>query len=214
MSLSRHCRRSSGRNDRFKLTCYNTRMPKKVLILAVTLAYGVYPPTAHADPLEGEKKAASCVFCHKVDNSNGAPLLDGLPPNYLVKQFELYKTGKRFGPIMQSQLNAFGSQELQDIALYFSLLRPARASTKIAFDQAVIQLGKTIANDLRCAECHGADYRGAPEIPRLAGQLRNYLALTIPRLQRDHNLHPPMASQLMTPASVEALATYLANLDP
>ena len=191
-------------------------MPKKVLILAVAVAFGVHMPRALADVLAGEKKAEQCVLCHSVDNSHAAPLLDGLPARYLLKQFELYKSGKRFGPIMQVQLNALATQDLQDIAEYFSSRRSTRASTKITIDQQVIQLGLIIANDLRCAGCHGQDYRGTQDVPRLAGQLRNYLAFTIAKLQRDSSLHPPMASPglLVPQTSVEALATYLASLEP
>jgi cytochrome c553 len=191
-------------------------MPKKLLILAVAVAYGIHMSGALSDVLAREKKAEACAICHRVDNSHGAPLLDGLPAGYLLKQFELYKSGKRFGPVMQVQLNALATQDLQDIAAYFSSRRSTRASTRIAVDQQVTQLGLTIANDLRCAECHGQEYRGTQDVPRLAGQPRNYLAFTIVRLQRDSSLHPPMASpgQLIPQPSVEALATYLASLEP
>jgi cytochrome c553 len=186
----------------------------KVLILAVAVAYGIYMPRALAD--DAEKKAEPCMRCHSVDNTHGGPLLDGLPAGYLLKQFELYKSGKRFGPIMQSQMNALAIEDLQDIAAYFSSRRPTRASTKIAVDPQEAQLGLTIANDLRCAGCHGPDYRGTPDVPRLAGQLRSYLAYTIGRLQRDSSLHPPLASPgaLLPQASIEALASYLASLEP
>jgi cytochrome c553 len=191
-------------------------MPKKVLILAVALAYGFHMPTARSDTLAIEKKAESCMTCHRIDNSHGAPLLDGLPAGYLLKQFELYKAGKRFGPVMQLQLTALASQDLGDIAEYFSSRRPTRASTKLAVDQQETQLGLTIANDLSCAECHGQGYRGTQNVPRLAGQLRNYLAFTIARLQRDSSVHPPMTSsgQLIPQSSVEVLASYLASLEP
>lgn len=191
-------------------------MLMRVLILAATMAYGIHMPSALSDDLAKEKKAESCVRCHSVDNAHGAPLLDGLPADYLLKQFELYKSGKRFGPIMQAQMNALAVQDLQDIAAYFSSRRPTRASTKIAVDQQEAQLGLKISNELKCGECHGKDYRGTHNVPRLAGQLRSYLAYTIGRLQRDSSLHPPMASrgELISQSSVEALASYLASLEP
>lgn len=156
------------------------------------------------------------MLCHSANNSHGAPLLDGLPERYLLRQFELYRSGKRFGPVMQSQLNALAPHELQDVAEFFSSRQPTRASTKIVDDQQAIQHGQTVASDSRCAECHGQDYRGTHEVPRLAGQLRNYLAFHIARLQRDSSRHPPMGSpsQPIPPPSVEALATYFASLEP
>jgi len=197
-----------------QLVRYNTRMSMKALILAVGVAYGIHVPNALSDDLA--KKAESCVRCHSVDNAHGGPQLDGLPADYLLRQFESYKSGKRFGPIMQAQMNALTIQDLQDIATYYSSRRPTRASTKIAVDQPQAQVGMTIANDLKCAGCHGQDYRGTQNVPRLAGQLRNYLVLAIMRLQRDVSLHPPMTSggELIPPPSVEALASYLASLEP
>jgi cytochrome c553 len=189
-------------------------MPKTFLIVAIAVALGVHMSRAQSDVLAVEKKAEQCVRCHSVDNSHGAPQLDGLPARYLLEQFELYKSGKRFGPVMQGQLNALASQDLQDMAEYYSSRRSARASTNIIADQQVMQLGQTIANDLRCAGCHGQGLRGTRDVPRLAGQLRNYLAFTITRLQRDSSLHPPMAPGLIPQTSVEALAIYLASLEP
>ncbi|MDF3075332.1 MAG: hypothetical protein K0S54_2999 [Alphaproteobacteria bacterium] len=65
---------------------------------------------------------------------------------------------------------------------------------------------------LHSAFCHAS----APSEPRLAGQLRSYLAWTIGRLQRDASLHPPMSArgEPLPQASVEALASYLASLEP
>ena len=185
---------------------------KSLLILIVAVALGAHAPSARAD----ENKASQCVACHSVDNSHGAPLLDGLPTRYLINQFELYKSGKRFGPVMQRQLNALAPPDLQAIAEYFSSRQPTRSSTKVDLDQQVLQLGMTIAHDLGCAACHGQNYQGTQDVPRLAGQLKNYLAFTIVKLQRDSSLHPPMASsgQLVPQPSVEALAAYFASMEP
>jgi cytochrome c553 len=191
-------------------------MRKKWPILAVAVALGLHMPGALADVPAGEKKAELCVLCHRVDNSHGAPLLDGLPVDYLLKQFELFKSGKRFGPAMQVNLNPLSTEDLQDLADYFSSQPATRAATKITVDQQVQEFGSTVANDLRCAGCHGQDYRGTKDVPRLAGQLRNYLAFQMSKLQRDSSLHPPMSSsgQLIPQPAIEALATYLGSLEP
>jgi cytochrome c553 len=182
--------------------------------LAAVMALGV--PVALADAPAGEKKAELCMLCHRPDNTHAAPLLDGLPVNYLLRQFELYKSGKRFGPAMQTNLSPFSMEDWQDIAEFFSSRLPVRAVTKVTSDNQTEEIGSTIANGSGCANCHGPDYRGTKDVPRLAGQLRNYLALNIGRLQRDRTLHPPMAAsgQPIPPAEVEAMATYFASLPP
>ncbi|TFV29307.1 hypothetical protein E4K66_38585 [Bradyrhizobium frederickii] len=191
-------------------------MSKKSLILALVAALAAHATGALADVSAGEKKAELCVNCHRVDNSHSAPLLDGLPAAYLLKQFALYISGKRFGPAMQSNLAAASSEDLQSIADYFSSRPPLRAVTKMTADQQTQDAGSTMARTLDCSDCHGADYRGTKDVPRLAGQLRNYLAFQISKMQRDHTLHPPMSStgQLIPQPEIEALATYFASLEP
>jgi cytochrome c553 len=184
------------------------------LSLAATIALDV--PVASADAAAGEKKAELCVLCHRPDNSHAAPVLDGLPARYLFRQFELYKSGKRFGPAMQTNLSPFSTQELQDVAEYFSSRPATSAVTRFAGDQAARELGSSVASNMRCAECHGQDYRGTNEVPRLAGQPLAYLAWNIGRLQRETSLHPPMSvsGPPIPQAEIEAMATYFAGLAP
>jgi cytochrome c553 len=187
---------------------------KNLPVLAATIGLGV--PVALADLPAGEKKAELCVSCHRVDNSHGAPILDGLPVTYLLRQFEFFKSGKRFGPAMQTNLNPLSTEDLHDIADYFSSRPPTRAFTRMTADQQAQELGSTIASDLGCDRCHGQSYRGTNDVPRLAGQLRNYLVLHTARLQRDRSLHPSMSSSArpIPQPDIEAMATYFANLEP
>ena len=191
-------------------------MRNKWPTLAVTVALGIHVPAALADAPAGEKKVELCVLCHRVDNSHGAPLLDGLATSYLLKQFELFKSGKRFGPAMQTNLNPLSTEDWQDIADYFASRPATRAVTNMTVDRQAQELGSAKANNLGCAGCHGEDYRGKEDVPRLAGQLRNYLAFQMSKLQRDSSLHPPMSSsgELLSQPALEALATYFASLEP
>jgi cytochrome c553 len=189
-------------------------MLKDLPVAAAAIGLGVR--VALADAPAGEKKAELCVLCHRVDNSHGAPILDGLPVSYLLKQFEFYKSGKRFGPAMQTNLGPFSNQDLQDIADYFSSRPATRAVAKMTADRQAQELGLTIANDLTCAHCHGQNYRGTKDVPRLAGQPRVYLAWEIARLQRDSSLHPAMSSsgRPIPQPDIEAMATYFGSLEP
>jgi cytochrome c553 len=104
-------------------------------ILAVAAVLG--GPAALAQVPPGEKKAELCVLCHRVDNPHGAPSLDGLPVSYLLRQFEFYKSGKRFGPAMQTNLSPLSTEDWQDIAEYFSSRPATPAVTKVTSDQGV-----------------------------------------------------------------------------
>lgn len=91
-------------------------MQRSTLIVAV-MALGV--PVALAGAPAGAKKAELCVLYHRPDNTHAAPILDGLPVNYLLRRFELYKSGKRFGPAMQTNLRPFSIEDRHDIAEFF-----------------------------------------------------------------------------------------------
>lgn len=189
-------------------------MLRAFVVLAATMGFWV--PVALADAAAGEKKAELCLSCHRIDNSHGAPILDGLPVSYLLRQFEFFKSGKRFGPAMQTNLSSLSPEDLQDIADYFSSRPPTRAFPTMSIDQQAQELGSKIANDLDCARCHGENYRGTNEVPRLAGQHRNYLALHTTRLQRDLSLHPSMSSSSkpIPQPDIETMATFFGSLEP
>ena len=78
---------------------------------------------------------------------------------------------------MQTNLSPFSSEDWHDIAEFRSSRPPARALTKFTSDKQIEEIGSTIASRYGCASYHGSDYRGKEDVPRLAGQLRNYLAL-------------------------------------
>jgi cytochrome c553 len=115
---------------------------------------------------------------------------------------------------MQTNLNPLSAQDLQDIADYFSSRPSTRASTKATVDQESREFGSKIAKELGCAHCHGQNYRGSQDVPRLAGQLRNYLSLHTAKLQRDPSLHPPMSTKTIPQPEIEAMATYFGSLEP
>lgn len=187
-------------------------MSRKLLALATAVAFS--GPVALADTSAGEKKAELCMFCHRQDNSHAAPILDGLPTKYLLRQFEFYKSGKRFGPAMQTNLGSLSAEDWHEIADYFSSRPAISAVTSRPSDEATQELGSKIARELGCSHCHGDDYRGMKELPRLAGQLRSYLALHMGRLQRDSSLHPPLSSGPVPQGEIEAMATFFASLLP
>jgi cytochrome c553 len=154
---------------------------------------------------------------HRPDNMHAAPLLHGLPANYLLKQFALYKSGKRFGPAMQTNLSPFSIEDWHDIAEFFSSRPPTRAVTKLNADRQTEEICSTIANSYGCANCHGSDYRGTKDVPRLAGgscvviwhcTLVGCSAISIFIRQC------PASGRPIPPADVEAMATYLEACRP
>lgn len=131
------------------------------------------------DPVQAGKTAsAGCAGCHGEDGVSkipGTPSLAGLDPSYLVAAMTAYKSGQRKNDLMKSLVGALGEADMNNIALYFALQKPARSATPVHGDAAA---GK--AASAACAGCHGEQgVSGKPEFPSLAGQDPQYLALAM-----------------------------------
>jgi cytochrome c553 len=135
--------------------------------------------SAKPGPVEaGKAAAAGCAGCHGdggVSRIPGMPSLVGLDPKYLVAAMKAYKSGQRKHDMMKSLLGALGDADLNNIALYYALQKPARAQTPVGGNPAA---GKAAA--AACAACHGdLGVSGSPANPSLAGQDAQYFAVAI-----------------------------------
>jgi cytochrome c553 len=103
------------------------------------------------------------------------PNLVGLDPKYLVAAMKAYKSGQRKHDMMKSLVGALSDADLNNIALYYALQKPARARTPVSGNPAA---GKAAA--AACAACHGElGVSANPANPSLAGQDAQYFAVAI-----------------------------------
>ncbi|TSA41705.1 MAG: hypothetical protein D4R58_01030 [Betaproteobacteria bacterium] len=142
-------------------------------------ASGARAAPAKPDPLQaGKTAAASCGGCHGetgISKTPGMPSLVGLDPKYFVAAMDAYKGGQRKHDVMKSMAAAVRGADLNNIALYYALQKPARAQTPAAGNEAA---GKAAAAG--CAGCHGDEgVSGSPATPSLAGQDAQYFAAAL-----------------------------------
>ena len=142
-------------------------------------ASGAKPVPAKPGPVQaGKADAAACAGCHGeggISKTPGMPNLVALDPKYLVAAMKGYKSGQRKHDLMQSMLAAVSEADMNNLALYYALQKPARAQTPVTGDQAA---GKAAA--AACAGCHGKQGVSTnPDIPSLAGQDAQYLATAL-----------------------------------
>ena len=174
------------------------------------------PAPAKPDAVQAGKAAASgCSGCHGeagVSTTAGMPSLVGLDPKYLVTAMKDYKSGLRKNEMMKGLLSGITEPEMNNIALYYALQKPARAKTPAAGDQAA---GKTAA--AACSGCHGeSGVSGSPATPSLAGQEAQYLIAAIKDYKngsRSDETMKALVASLDDPAS-KNLAAFYANLTP
>jgi cytochrome c553 len=163
----------------------------------------------------GKLAAASCAGCHGetgVTKTPGMPNLVGLSPNYLVAVMKAYKSGEHKNDVMRSVLANVSDAEMDNIALYYALQKPARAQTPAPGDQTA---GKGAA--AACAGCHGEQGVSAdPAIPSLAGQDAQYFVSALKAYKDGSRSDATMKSLTasLDERAINDLAAYYAAQQP
>lgn len=184
--------------------------------LALILAWFATPALAEGDAARGRTKVEQCAGCHgETGNSTteNTPSLAGQPPAFLFLQLFLIRDGLRPLPLMQPFVDGKSDQDLEDIAAYYASLKPE------AEDQprnpALYARGAELSPRLRCASCHGPNYAGQAQMPRVAGQREDYLRHSMTQYQTNERAasDTSMTAVLygLAPDDIAALAHYMAQ---
>jgi cytochrome c553 len=168
------------------------------------------------DPVQaGKTAAAACAGCHGeagVSNIPGTPNLIGYEPQYLVAAIKDYRSGERKNDTMKAMVAALTEADINHIALFYALQKPARAQTPAQGDAAA---GK--ASAAGCAACHGDQgVSGNPATPSLAGQDAAYLVSALQAYKsgaRGNETMKGLAGSL-DKAAMKNIAAYYAALEP
>jgi cytochrome c553 len=100
------------------------------LRILVLFTFGVVAGNAFAADIEAGKKigAGICSNCHGatgVSASDPFPNLAGQKPGYLKNALKAYKEGTRKAEIMNNMAAGLSEQDMENVAAYFSGLKPA-----------------------------------------------------------------------------------------
>lgn len=175
----------------------------------------------------------ACAACHLAEGQGrldvGIPRLAGLPSAYIYTQLRNFADGRRIDDIMSPYAKLLKPEQMRAVAAYFAS-RPISSSvaaisrlSKQTLDE--FSAGRKIADDgipekqvPACALCHGASGLGVgAEFPPIAGQSRGYLIDQLQAWQAGRRRTPLgkfMRAEVgrMTPAEIQAVATYYALL--
>ncbi|HYN54613.1 MAG TPA: c-type cytochrome [Methylotenera sp.] len=113
-----------------------------MLINMLTIIGLFSPMIAVADPSKSESSdiaarhvhirslAASCAACHGTNgNSSGnAAKLAAIDKAYFMAQMQAFKSGARASTVMHRHVKGLNTQEISDLAEYFSLQAPRKSS--------------------------------------------------------------------------------------
>ena len=189
------------------------------------LAYAAEPTkAAKPDLAAGEAKATQvCAACHTADGSRGLaanPILQGQHPQYLAKQLEDFKSGKRKNAVMQGMAAPLSEADIRNVAAFYA---SKKAKDGFASNKDLVGLGEKIYRGgiaakgvPACAGCHSPNGAGIPaQYPRLGGQHADYTKaqLTAFRQGDRHNSAPMTTiSANLSDKEITALADYIAGL--
>ncbi len=190
---------------------------------AADAAADVKPGDANA----GMGKAATCGACHGIDGnpaSSQYPKLAGQQENYIVRQIELIKTGKRPNAVMMGFIANLSAQDEHDIGAYFA----SKTSLPGVADAKVVDVGQSYyrGGDGKdgvpaCMACHGPDGRGnpGPSYPQLAGQYADYLSAKLKDFRDgkgfsddDHAKIMVTVAKSLNDQEITAISSYLEGL--
>ncbi len=188
------------------------------------LAAGPAPKAAKPDLAKGEATyTAVCAACHAADGNSTTPAnpkLAGQHPEYLLKQLQEYKSGKRANAIMSGMVAALSDDDMRNIS-YWLASRPAKPG--FAKDKDTVALGERIYRGgipdrqiAACAGCHAPNGVGIPaQYPRLAGQHADYTVAQLLAFRdgvRKNNLQMTQVAAKMNDREIKAVADYIAGL--
>jgi len=192
-------------------------------LLAASAWAAAPAPAFKADPAKGQALSAACVACHLADGNRGAPanpILQGQHPEYLVKQLQEFKSGKRKNAIMAGLAAGLSDEDMKHIAAFYAgkTAKPGAAKSKdtIRLGESIYRGGLLDKGVPACAGCHGPTGAGIPaQYPRLGGQHADYTESQMVAFRsgaRANNAQMTTIAARLSDLEIKAVSDYIAGL--
>ena len=200
--------------------------------LALTLAGLLAAPALAATPAVAAKpdlakgQAIStqvCAACHSADGSRGSPanpILAGQHPEYLLKQLQEFKSGKRDNPVMKGFASTLSDDDMKNVTAFYAgkSAKPGFAKNKdsVKLGETIYRGGITEKAVPACAGCHSPNGAGIPaQYPRIGGQHADYAEAQLVAFRsgaRANSAQMTSIAARMSDREIKALADYIAGL--
>lgn len=135
--------------------------------------------TVTAQPVQ--ERLAICLACHGESGQSNIPLtpsLGGQPAFFLSIQIFMFRDKIRQVPLMNQMTQGISNNDLKVLAEAISKLPPPQPPAG-APDTARMDAGRALSEQNRCNICHGSNYAGGDNVPRIAAQREDYLLHTL-----------------------------------
>ena len=155
----------------------------RVVAVAALLCAG--PAAAQTQSLK--ERLATCLACHGENGQSTLPHTPSLgahPAFFLTIQMFMFREKIRAVPLMNQMLQGVNNNDIKALAGAISKLPPPQPPEG-APDASRMQAARVLADQNRCNFCHGANFAGGENVPRLAGQREDYLVKTLREYKSD-----------------------------
>ena len=198
------------------------------LSLAALLAAPVLAATPAApatpDPAKGQAISTQvCGACHTADGSRGSPanpILAGQHPEYLAKQLQEFKSGKRNSAVMKGFAGTLSDDDMRNVAAFYASksAKPGSAKNKdtVKLGEKIYRAGIADKAVPACAGCHSPNGAGIPaQYPRLGGQHSDYAEAQLVAFRggvRANSAQMTAIAAKMSDLEIKAVSDYIAGL--
>lgn len=187
-------------------------------------AAGAAPKAAKPDLVKGEASyTAVCAACHGADGNSSIaanPKLSQQHPEYLVKQLQEFKSGKRNNAVMKGFASALSDEDMKNISYWVAskAAKPGFAKDKelVALGERIYRGGIADRQIAACAGCHSPNGAGIPaQYPRLSGQHADYTVAQLNTFRDGSRANSAQMTQVaakLNDKEIRAVADYIAGL--
>ena len=196
----------------------------KLRLLIILAASLVTIGAGNAD--SGKDKVATCVACHGQDGNSMVglwPSLAGQNANYLVRQLQHIKSGKRSIAVMAGLLDNFSKEDLDDIAAFYASKNNTIgqvAADKVELGRKLYYSGSLEKGIPACTACHSPKGKGnAPAgYPLLSGQQSDYVTKSLKNYRSGERNNDESSQMMMAIAyklddvEIDALSSFINGL--
>ena len=195
-----------------------------VLMVGSVFAADAAPKAAKPDLAKGEAIVAGvCAACHAADGNSMIPANPKLAqqhPEYILKQLQEFKSGKRANPVMMGFAAQMSPEDMRNVAYFVA---SKTASPGFAKEKETVALGEKIYRGgiadrqiAACAGCHGPNGSGMPaQYPRLSGQHADYTVSQLTQFRdgvRKNSVQMTQVAAKMNDREIKAVSDYIAGL--
>ena len=195
-----------------------------VLMVGSVFANEAAPKAAKPDLAKGEAIVAGvCAACHGADGNSMIPANPKLAqqhPEYILKQLQEFKSGKRANPVMMGFASQLSPEDMRNVAYFVA---SKTASPGFAKEKETVGIGEKIYRGgiadrqiAACAGCHSPNGSGMPaQYPRLSGQHADYTVSQLTQFRdgvRKNSVQMTQVAAKMNDREIKAVADYIAGL--